>query len=717
MTGFELDKQYLDHDFENPGNPETGLSAEAIEEGLLQLLEREKDSSHTMIKAKAFSYILDNMRITTSPQDLFVTLGVWGRKPFEKTIQPIWEKSLFENVLKDSLPHRQKLDETGVVQFFFDFWHTVPDWDAVLTLGFSGLQARAEEAEKRFFERVGSAMTPENRDFFSSVRIEYEAVQRLMDRICIRAEKSGCGAETAEALRHLRDGAAETFYEALLQIWLYFQLSEYADCIQTRSFGNLDRVLYPYYVSNLKSGALTRQDVRMIFRNFMHKVSSMHYYVGHPFYFGGTNRDGTSVINELSYLILDEYGKMGIYDPKLQIKVAENTPRDFIDQALSLIRSGRSSIVFVGEPCIRKTMIAAGYSEEEARTADIKGCYEYSVRGKAVETAPIILSLPLIVLRTMRESTEFPSFNDFMQKCLDNVEAFCDDSITIANGFEKYLDRVNPAPLFSGTSASSLEKGVDGYAKGAVYNNSNIWLMGPATATNSLAMIRKYVYETNRITLEEFRNALDADWKGYEELHTLILNDPDKFGNDREMPDRIMQELVETAVMRINGRRNGRGGFYTTALHSAFNFVTQGQVAPATPDGRRSGEEFSKNISVQPGSNRNGVTATIRSVLKLDTTHFMGDFPLDVMLHPSAVSGADGLNAMRALMLTYILHDGHAIHFNVFSIATLKEAQAHPEKYRDLQVRVCGWNVIWNNLSRSEQESYLVQAEASGRGV
>ena len=717
MTGFELDKQYLDHDFENPGDPTTGLSTEAIEEGLLRLIELEKDGSYTMVKAKAFSYILDNMRITTSPKDLFVTLGVWGRKPFEKTIQPIWENRLFENVLKDSLPLRRKLDETGVVQFFFDFWHTVPDWDTVLTLGFSGLQARAEEAEKCFAKQVGSKMTPQNRDFFSSVRMEYEAVQRLMDRLCVHAEKSGCGEETVGALQHLRNGAAGTLYEALLQIWLYFQISEYADCIQTRSFGNIDRVLYPYYVRDLRSGAFTGEDVRTIFRNFMYKVSSMHYYWGHPFYFGGTNPDGTSTINELSHLILDEYGKMGIFDPKLQIKIAANTPRVFIDHALNLIRSGHNSIVFVGEPCIRKTMLAAGYSEEEARTADIKGCYEYAARGKAVETAPVILSLPLIVLKTMRESTEASTFDDFMRKCRNNIEMFCNDSIAIANEFEQYLDRVNPAPLYSGTIMSSLEKGVDGYAEGAVYNNSNIWLMGPATAANSLAMIRKYVYDLKKITLDEFCKALDANWKGNEELHLRIMNDPDKFGNDREMSDHIMQELVETAATRINGRRNGRGGFYTTALHSAFNFVTQGQVAPATPDGRRSGEEFSKNISVQPGSNRNGVTAMIRSVLKLDTTHFMADFPLDVMLHPSAVAGQDGLNAMRALLLTYVLHGGHAIHFNVFSIATLKEAQAHPEKYRDLQVRVCGWNVLWNNLSRSEQESYLVQAEASERGA
>lgn len=715
MLVFNWDKAELEAEFRNPGIPETGLSVEELKAGLLRFAGRKKDGSRAVVKAEAFSYLLDNMRIGVSARDLFVTLGVWGRKPFDDAILPGWKQELFDGALREAAARARTLSDNGTVAFHFDFWHSVPDWDAILSLGFSGLLSRAEAAEKRFMERAGNTMTAENRDFFASVRLEYEAVQRLMNRICACAEQTGCLPETVTALRHLRDGAPATLYECMLQIWLYYQLSEYADCIQTRSFGNLDRVLYPYYVRDLESGEFTRDDIRAVFRNFMCRVSAMNYYFGHPFYFGGTNPDGSSAVNELSHLILDEYGKLGIYDPKLQIKVAGNTPRDFLDKALKLIRSGRNSIVFVGEPCICKAMLAAGYSEEEARTADIKGCYEYAVRGKAVETCPCVLGLPEIVDKTLRAGDVFRNFDDFLQSCLRRLEESCDDCIEVSNEFERYLDAVDPAPLFSGACASALEKGVDGYAKGSVYNNSNLWLMGPASAANALAMIRKYVYETQTVTLDEFRKALDADWKGCEPLLQQIWNDPDKFGNDRDMPDNLMRLLVETAAARINGRRNSRGGRYTTALHSADRFLTWGQVSPATADGRRRGEEFSKNVSVQPGSNRSGVTAMIRSVLKLNPAHFMADFPLDVMLAPSAVSGEDGLDAMRALLMTYLLRGGHAIHFNIFSTETLKEAQMHPERYADLQVRVCGWNVLWNNLSRREQDSYLIQAAANER--
>lgn len=711
MKTIELNLDELEHGFEFPGDPRTGIDEENLEKGLIALLEKEKACSHTVIKAKAFAYILDNMRLDVSPHDLFVTFGIWGRKPFQKTIFPVWADDLFENTLRRGLSFREEIKKNGVAFFCPDFSHSVPDWDTILALGFKGLRERAVKAEETFLSRIDHIVTAENRDFFLSVRIEYDAVERLMNRLCSYAENSDCHPETKKALRHLRNGAATTLYEAILQIWLYYQLSEYADLIETRSFGNLDRMLYPYYLNDLTNRTFTEEDIRIIFRNFFYKVTAMHYYYGHPFYFGGTNPDGTSEINELSYLILDEYGKAGVYDPKLQIKVANNTPHDFLDKALNLIRSGRNSIVFVGEPCISKTMLAAGYSAEEGRTAEIKGCYEYTVRGKAVETVPVRLNLPLLLLKTMRAGTEYQTFDALEKAYFRSIEEYCDVLIKIANEFEPYLADINPAPLFSGTSLTSLERGVDGYAKGSVYNNSNLWLMGPATAGNSLAMIRKYVFELKQVTLSEFQNALDADWQGYEELQLQILNDLDKFGNGRKVPDEITRDLVETVAKRVNGRRNGRGGFFTTALHSADFFLIWGKITPATPDGRRGGEECSKNISATPGTTRNGVTALIRSVLTLDPSHFMGDFPLDVMLHPSAVSGDDGLVAMRSLMLAYILHGGHAIHFNIFSLEELRKAQMHPEKYQDLQVRVCGWNVLWNNLSTKEQNSYLRQAE------
>ena len=147
--------------------------------------------------------------------------------------------------------------------------------------------------------------------------------------------------------------------------------------------------------------------------------------------------------------------------------------------------------------------------------------------------------------------------------------------------------------------------------------------------------------------------------------------------------------------------------------HNAKQFLEMGWKTAATPDGRFSGEECSKNASSVQGMNRDGATALIASIGKLDSRLFMGDFPVDICLSPGTVAGRDGLDAMYGLLMTYLNNYGHAIHFNIFSADTLRDAKAHPEKYKDLQVRVCGWNVLWNSLTEAEQDFYIRQAEAA----
>ena len=146
-------------------------------------------------------------------------------------------------------------------------------------------------------------------------------------------------------------------------------------------------------------------------------------------------------------------------------------------------------------------------------------------------------------------------------------------------------------------------------------------------------------------------------------------------------------------------------------MHSAMQFVWQGEKTEATPDGRKTGDEISKNASPVVGMDKNGVTALVRSASALKPYTFPESFCVDVMMHPSAVQGEDGLVAMRGVLYTYLKNDGMSIQFNVFDPKQLRDAQVHPEKYQNLQVRVCGWNVLWNNLSKKEQDAYILRAE------
>ena len=711
MLELQLDRSYIEQDYRAPGIPESGIGADELEISLRDFLSGQKAKSALCEHTTAFCWLLENCRIGVSPKDLFVSLGFWDRK----IIRDIFREDRIKQVYEEHCPQAFKFisdfRKSGYGFFFWDYYHSVPDWDVILKLGFPGLLAQVQKAENEFKAKRNGVISNDEQEFFTSVKKEYGSILNLLERIVAWAEKAACQPQTQEALRNLRHGAPGSFYEAMLLIWLFYQLSEYGDCVQTRSFGNLDVLLIDYYRKDIAEGRFTYEEIRAIVRNFYCKVTAMKYYFGHPFYLGGTLPDGSSAFNELSTLFLEEFGRLRVFDPKIQIKVNLNTPRKYIEQALDLIRKGNNSIVFVGEPCMEKAMLRLGYSKEEARTAVIKGCYEYCVKG-AVETVGCTLNTPAALMALVRKNADAATFEELFEKCCVGLEELIDGIIRSVNEYEPYFSFVNPAPLFSGASQTALERGVDGYGRGARYNNSNIWFSGPVTAGNSLTMIKKYVYDLKEISMRELLELLDRNWQGGERLLQKIRHDIDQFGNNRPS-DAVTVNLLERLAKHINRRPNGRGGFYTAALHCANFFLIYGKKYGATPDGRMAGEEFTKNASVRAGSNFNGVTAVINSVLKLNPSDFMAGFPLDIMLHPSAVAGDDGMAAMRTLMMTYIKRGGQAIHFNVFSSEKLKDAQLHPENYNDLQVRVCGWNVLWNNLSADEQSSYIEQAKAN----
>jgi formate C-acetyltransferase len=368
-----------------------------------------------------------------------------------------------------------------------------------------------------------------------------------------------------------------------------------------------------------------------------------------------------------------------------------------------------------------------GYSLREAQTADIKGCYEYCAPNGTVETAPVTVNAAKVIGLVMHNGVEvlsgkkigiatgelasFKNFKQFYRAFLRQLFYQFDRSVEFIMRTEKYLDEINPALFISGTFESSLRQAVDGYAKGAKYNNSNLWICGAATAADSLTVIKRYVFERKEFSLTELAGILDRDFEGHELLRQKLLHDPEKYGNNLELPDRIALHFTGAVARRFNGKPNSRGGFFTTSLHASNRFFEWADKVEATPDGRKQGDELNKNMTASQGCAFNGATALVASVLKFDSSLFMGDLPVDIMLHPSEVKGENGLKAMQALLMTFIKNYGHAMQFNVMDTEVLKKAQLEPEKYRHLQVRICGWNMLWNSISRKEQDAYIRQAE------
>ena len=237
-------------------------------------------------------------------------------------------------------------------------------------------------------------------------------------------------------------------------------------------------------------------------------------------------------------------------------------------------------------------------------------------------------------------------------------------------------------------------------------------MIGIGTTVDALLAVKELVYEKREFSLAELGRVMAADWAGHEELRLRMLRSKRKWGNNDAEANAIGAKIVKAVSAEINFKPNSRGGRFTLSGHNARQFIWEGEKTGATPDGRKAGEEMSKNISPTMGVDTEGVTALLNTVKSLDARDLPGDFPLDVALLPHTVAGEKGLQAMRTLIETYFDNGGMVIQFNIQDAETLRDAQAHPEKYENLQVRVCGWNVRWNDIPKVEQDKFIARAAA-----
>ena len=270
---------------------------------------------------------------------------------------------------------------------------------------------------------------------------------------------------------------------------------------------------------------------------------------------------------------------------------------------------------------------------------------------------------------------------------------------------------VNPSSMYSATILTSLENGRDGYGGGVKFNNSAMLNCGFASAVDSIMAVKEFVFDRKEISLTELSYALENNWQGYELLRLKIRKSPHKYGNNDVMTDSYASAMASYFANKVNNVPNSRGGVYKGILHSARAFIVQGEKTGALPDGRLAGEELSKNANAVIGMDKKGVTALIESACKLTPSDYHEAFCLDIMLHPSTISGEEGYLVFKGILMTYLKKGGQSIQFNIFDAELLRDAQKYPEKYQNLQVRVCGWNVLWNNMSKKEQEAYIKKAE------
>lgn len=730
MKCFSENRKHIENEFEMAAfDKNTGLDVEEIAKQLQEIQSDKTETPRQIVCANAYAYILDNVQLQINeytPFSVKFNIGVdySGFASFD-----IFHKEIFlkqrEKILKEKFPKEyEKMTSDNVTNIIAtDFWHTVPDWNNISKLGFPGILNKAKKSKEKMLKSAQD--NKKQLLFLDSVIICYEAILRLMKRIYDYSLNFDVP-EFSECIKNLMTRPAQTLYE-VMQFSVLFLYFEEIGCERARTLGDIDRLYLPYY-QNDKNNGVSQDKLDELFKYFFIHFTATKRFAEQPFTIGGCDKDGTDRSNELTLRILEIYDELDIYDPKIHLRYHKSLDKKVLTKAVSMIRSGHSSICILNDDAVFAGYKKLGISKEDSQNYVVLGCYEPIIMGleegeigicwlnmaKSVEFA-INGGKDIITYRQTGIETpkDIASFDEFFEIFLNQLDNCIDFAIDFAQKQGEYATLINPSPIYSSTFSECIEKGLDVHEFPLKYNNMGIKLFGTATVTDSLSAIKKYVFDKKEITLDEMRVALKKDWSGYEKIRQKISKDEDKYGNNRELPDEILVKLTKHLEDKYCGKRLDRGGRLRLGLDSIDHCIYLGRTTSATPDGRKSGTPVSKNLCSSSGKDLGGITAYMQTVLKIDTSAFVNGVPCDFILHPSSVEGEKGLADFISLIEIYFANGGFALQGNVFNKETLIKARENPEKYSTLQVRVCGWNEYFVKLNKVTQDMFIKQCEVS----
>ena len=706
-------------------NHATGLDNDALKKGLDAVLaEWKAKEPWPVVKARLVDYLVDHCAVGFSRFDCFPAIACWNRwdRPVSKIL---WARE--REVEKATAPawlerEREAIYASGG-KCYRDYDHSSPDWDVILKLGFTGMKARVEKLANH---RITESPNELEKDFYESELRVAEAILRFIDRLVAAAEQelARCGGKTDEgllekeiaSLKRLRVGPPVTVFDVMTFTFVDFIVSEYFDRFQVRCFGQIDRLWRPYYERDLREGRTTEAEFREEFRHFIWQFGSIDNYWGHPIFLGGTAADGKTEYSAFSLLLLDVIDREALPTPKVQLKIAKNTP-DFIwDKALRMLRNHRS-LVLMGEEGMARSMTKLGLSADECRRLIVWGCFEWlPPEGNCTSSCTINLVKPLeLMLRDAKDGKlgELRTFDDFKREYFRRLGEVTDRTRKVMDSLESGLADVNPSLVLTLGVGNALETGRDAFATGMRYNHTSLSEVAFASAVDSLMAVKELVYEKKELSLAEVGGILAKNWEGREELRLRMARSHRKWGCGNEETDRLGREVLETFTGRFVGLSNARGGKYVCYGLNSRGYIDAGRATGATPDGRKAGEELSKNMAPAIGGDAEGVTAVLKSWrTSVDPAFFPCGLVFDMMLHASSVSGEKGLVVLRAICEEYFAAGGCGLNLNIQSVEELKDAQLHPEKYENLQVRVAGWNIRWNDIPKVEQDGFIRRLEA-----
>ena len=688
--------------------------------------------------------------LPTRPQDKF-NIHPEQIKELRENIFPYWRGQTLEDIVASRVPPdvaravRGKafsLNQTDHAQ-----GHILPNVETWLRLGISGLRQKILAARQR-----PEAQSQARQQFYEAGLIVLQAAQEFMQRYAGLADRIAGEGEVdqrrqelrriADICRWLSENPARDFWEALQGVWFLFALLQVESNASSFSPGRLDQYLLPYLQADLAASRLTLAQAQELLEYLWLKFnevvllrssSSARYFAGFPIGFnivlGGQLADGRDATNLLSYMCLRAQADLGLTQPNLSIRIHRHSPETFLEAAAFVISKGSGMPQVFNDEVIIPGQLNRGIAPEDALNYAVVGCVELSNPGKTLGWSDASMFNLTRVLELALFGGKDPQTGEQLgletppleqMASLAELEAAYDRQLAhfvtlmvkgcnIVDGIHA---EVYPSPFLSLVVDDCIERGLDVTAGGAHYNFSGVQGVQVANVADSLAAVEQAVFKEKWLGADELLAALRANFAGQEVLRQRLINRAPKYGNDDDRVDRYAQKWADRYSQLVEQYPTIRGGVYQPGFYTVSSHVPMGANVGATPDGRFAGTPLADGgLSPMAGRDRRGATAVLNSVGKLDLKLASNGTLLNMKFLPSFFEGPEALRKFVLLLRGFCrLHIPH-VQFNVVSADTLRQAQANPEEYRSLVVRVAGYSAYFTELDKELQDEIIRRTE------
>ncbi len=538
--------------------------------------------------------------------------------------------------------------------------------------------------------------------------------------------------------------APRTFWEALQYYW-FIHLGVITELNPWDAFnpGRLDQHLLLFYKQGINEGTITHDQARELLQCFWIKFNnqpappkvgvtaaeSSTYTDFATINTGGLCADGSDGVNEVTHLILDVIDEMRLVQPSSNIQLSRKNPDEFLKHACRIIRKGWGQPSVFNADVVVEELLRQGKTIEDARNGGTSGCVETGAFGKESYILTGYFNMPKVFEITFNNGVdprtgktigvktgdprEFKEFDEVLNAFGIQLKHFIDIKMLGNNIIERLYAEYMPVPFLSVLIDDCIVKGKDYNSGGARYNTNYIQGVGLGTITDCLTAVKYQVFDAKAISMADMLTTLQTNFEGHENTRMLLLNKTPKYGNDDQYADSVMQYVFEIYYDAVNERPNTKGGVYRINLLPTTCHVYFGSVTGATPDGRKAWTPLSEGISPVQGADRKGPTAVLKSAGKIDHVRTGGTL-LNQKFSPSLFNSDKGIDTLAHLVRSYFTLGGHHIQFNVVTAETLRNAQDHPEQYRDLIVRVAGYSDYFSDLSKTLQDEIISRTEQQG---